>query len=53
MLYKEISKKNPELFNFWDKDRIKGAFNFGNGTEKDLRQYAENNKKYMALIKIN
>ena len=53
MEYMEISKRNPELWNIWDKDRIKGAFNFGNGTEKDLLQYAENNKKYMTLIKIN
>lgn len=34
----------------WDKDRIKHAFNFGNGTEKDLKRYVKDNRQYCIFI---
>lgn len=46
----EYSKKNPELFNYWTEERIKGAFNFGNGTIKDLKRYAKNNKQFCTIV---
>lgn len=30
----------------YDDERIRHAFNFGNGTPTDFRQYVENNRKY-------
>ena len=30
----------------WTSERIKSAFNAGNGTEEDLKRYMESNKKY-------
>lgn len=30
----------------FDDDRVKSAFNFGNGTEKDLCRYIADNRKY-------
>lgn len=30
-------------FNIWTPDRIKGAFNFGNGTKKDFYRYKKDN----------
>ena len=33
----------------WTADKIRSAFNFGNGTEKDLRRYIENNKCFCAF----
>ena len=54
MLVYEISKKygsvkkamEAGLYNTWDDERIKNAFNFGNGTKKDFINHMENNKKY-------
>ena len=46
----EYSKKNPELFNTWDIDRIKNAFNNGHGTIKDLKRYAKDNTKYCKVV---
>lgn len=46
----EYSKKNPELYNIWDSERVKNAFNFGNGTIEDLKRYANNNKKYCTIV---
>jgi len=48
---KSIGKTKQEAikagdFNEWTKERIKSAFNFGNGTMKDFSEYADNNKKY-------
>ena len=37
-------------FNYWTPERIKGAFNFHNGTITDLKKYAENNKKLQTII---
>lgn len=30
----------------WDAERIRSAFNFGHGTEKDLRRYIADNKRF-------
>ena len=46
MKVKEISLKNGD-FNIWDDERIKKAFNFGNGTRQDFFEYMKNNKKYV------
>ena len=61
MLYIEVSKKKTKKnniiqtikdgwYNVWDDKRIQGAFNFGRGTIKDLKRYAENNKQYCYII---
>ena len=34
------------FFTVWSEKRIKSAFNFGNGTEKDFLEYRANNTKY-------
>lgn len=36
----------------WTTERIKHAFNFGNGTEKDLKQYMKDNKIYCVFVEI-
>lgn len=51
MLVKEISKVNGD-FNYWDDERIKGAFKNGNGTKKDMLKHIEWNKKYATFIII-
>ena len=38
------------MFLEWTPERIKGAFNFGNGTEKHLKEYMNNNKQYCIFI---
>ena len=61
-LYLEISKqvglsKNEALekgyYSKWDEKRIKGAFNFKNGTLKDFKRYMKDNQKYSYFTKIN
>lgn len=32
------------FFEEWDKRKIKAAFNFGNGTEKDFEEFLKDNK---------
>ena len=34
----------------WDSERIKKAFNHGNGTEKDFNRYKKDNSKYCHFI---
>lgn len=34
----------------WNNNRIKGAFAFGHGTEKDLMQYVKINKPYLVFL---
>ena len=34
----------------WMPERIKAAFNKRNGTEKDLKRYMEDNKKYSYFV---
>lgn len=36
----------------WTTERIKGAFNNGNGTEKDLKRYMHDNKKYCVFMEV-
>lgn len=31
---------------FWDAERIRSAFSFGHGTEKDLKRYMSDNKRF-------
>lgn len=54
-LYLEISKQGSKninealkkgYYNEWNIERIKGAFNYGNGTIKDFKNYMNNNKCY-------
>ena len=61
-LYIEVSKqvglsKSEALekgyYSKWDKKRIKGAFNFKNGTLKDFKRYMKDNQKYSYFIKVN
>ena len=49
LLYKEIDLKSGD-YNYWTAERIKGAFNFGNGKLKDFKRYAANNKAITAAI---
>ena len=46
-LVKEISTQHPAPgnFNYWDDDRIKGAFNYGHGTWEDMLRYMQDNAK--------
>ena len=37
----------------WTPKRIKGAFNFGNGTIKDLKNHANLNRQYCTIIFMN
>jgi hypothetical protein len=36
----------------WDDNRIKQAFNFGQGTKKDLQNHINNNKKYAYFVEV-
>lgn len=36
----------------WTQERIRTAFNGGNGTEKDLRRYMDNNKQYAYFVTV-
>lgn len=38
-------------FTTWDERRIKGAFNFGNGTIADFNRFMKQNKPYALFIK--
>ena len=44
-----ILKKDGVL---WTDEKIKAAFNFGNGTIKDLKNYINNNKKYAFFVEV-
>lgn len=35
----------------WNKERIKNAFNFGEGTEADLKRYMKDNKQYCIFVR--
>lgn len=41
------------FYSDWTEERIKGAFSFGNGTEKDLRRYMNDNKQYCIFVEVN
>lgn len=34
----------------WDTERVKLAFNFGNGTEKDFLRYMQANKQFCHFV---
>ena len=59
MLVYEISKKPGSVkkslaigaYNIWNDERIKLAFNFGHGTEKDFLHYMLDNMKYCYFLK--
>ena len=36
----------------WTEEKIKRAFNFGNGTMKDFKRFIHNNKKYSYFVEI-
>ena len=36
----------------WTPERIKSAFNFGNGTEKDLKRYMNDNKNNCLFLEV-
>lgn len=36
----------------WTPERIKRAFNFGNGTEKDLKRYIHLNKQFAIFKEV-
>lgn len=40
------------LYTDWTPERIKGAFNWGMGTEKDLREHIKDNKLYCKFIRV-
>lgn len=43
MIYYEWNAAKTQ-FNIWTLERIRNAFNFGNGTLKDFRRYMNDNK---------
>ena len=43
MTYREWNKDRT-AYNVWDANRIKNAFNFGNGTMEDFKRYMRDNK---------
>lgn len=36
----------------WTLETIKAAFNFGNGTTADFKEYMQNNKKYSYFVEV-
>ena len=36
----------------WTDEKIKAAFNNGNGTKKHLKNHIENNKKYCYFVEV-
>ena len=49
-LQKCVSKMDGIL---WDKERIKAAFNFRNGTEKHFQRYMTDNKQFCIFVEVN
>lgn len=39
-------------YNVWNNDRIKCAFNFGNGTMEHFMEYMQNNKQYARFYEM-
>lgn len=46
--FKNDAKKmiRGKMYILWDEERVKHAFNFGNGTMKDFKRYMKDNKIY-------
>ena len=36
----------------WTEERIKNAFNNGNGTKADLKRYMKDNKQYCVFVRV-
>lgn len=36
----------------WNQERIRGAFNNGNGTEKDFHRYMTDNKQFSIFVEV-
>lgn len=36
----------------WTDERIKKAFNYGNGTKKHLKDHMDNNKEYCYFVEV-
>ena len=36
----------------WNPERIKKAFNFGNGAKKDFDEYKNNNKNFSVFLEV-
>ena len=43
MMYKEWNNSKT-AYNVWDDERVKNAFNFGNGTWADFKRYMRDNR---------
>ena len=39
-------------YTIWTDERIKDAFNFGNGNKKDFDEYVKNNEKYCYFLEM-
>ena len=40
------------LYTAWTPDKIKGSFNYGKGTVKDLKKYMDNNKTLLCFVEV-
>ena len=50
---KSVDKAIKNLwFIVWTPERIKAAFNFGNGTQKHINEYMRNNKEFCIFKKL-
>lgn len=47
-----INEYNNGWWNLWTDRRIKGAFEFDNGTFEDLKKYAVMNRQYATFINL-
>ena len=52
MMWLEVSKKTGSTW-LWTSEKIKKAFNFSNGTEKDFKRYIANNRQFCIFIEIH
>lgn len=50
--YKKRESIEKGMYNIWDKRRIKGAFDFGNGTIKDFKRYMKDNSNNCYFKKL-
>ena len=39
-------------YSYWNSEKIKAAFNFGQGTMTDFRRYIENNRQYLWMVEL-
>ncbi len=48
-LQKAVEEKDGTA---WTLERIQGAFNGGNGTEKDLQRYMSDNRRHAYFVEV-